>query len=1619
MRKESNKLFTYFSVLTMLVGFFLPNYTYIVNAMEGDLDTGSEIPFTNVDNGVIYLDMEENNSKVITLDNAFGSFETCSSSSPVVTSFEDGKCTVTAEGYGKSFVTFYYLADGEDKEETYIVDIESGAYFDYILNKLPKEHEYTRDFSKDNIEERISKLLPNGFSYSFDDERNTVKDEWGNDVDTCSNYLEGNNKCYGSLIYEYHVNFSEQDSIVAEFVVTIKDDETDEDNNYGDGIGFIQDQYVNVGETKEIELSGIAYDNSNNYFWVSDDNNIARMNTKNQLVGVTPGVTTIKLINKKTFEYIEFDVHVDPSNSKRPLEDLKNLFSGTVEIDVSNLSSFDGTPNGVLTYFNKLGKSVDGVNSIYANSITCMDGLNGCVIDFYYYDNNSNYIEDQTPTFNIVYRGLGINGFNDGYMSVNGKYYITMNGNQSFYLNNFEEETPNIVYDESYINLVPGEYGLYTINAIKEGNTKIEFFVDGYMNSINLEILFKQDDVIELRNFYNNLKEINVPFSMEDANVNLIESYVEAYIKDSLKNNDVAKYIKVKVVELKDKDIQLDLYVDYNGKVLMDYMFYEKFVNLKYNLVSDESTYKALETLKATIKDEYTASLNGSIYLANEYTGDDFYNTLINQVSLMRDANSSNGLFTVQAVYGGAYKYNKYLLGGVYYNIYIYKDEVLVGVDRTYINTNFLIDRNVLDEGPESDIEYISKIVKDATGEEYIVEKVVDNYYRVNGKNSFNVIYDHKEKVLAEETKVYLGGDTLIDLDVGEEYQLELLFNPFTATYSNTTFHSSDTSVFTVDANGKITAQGKGHAILSFGDARDLSYYLVVVGYEGNEFIEYLIDELNMGKLVIDYADAMIWDDEKELLANRILNLLVRKYDIDYLGIYSFDVQVVKDNGSYKYIACISDICSDKHEFDYEYVGIYAEPGKLELNVGQSEEVFTEYFGGDLSDIRYAVVDKDVAKVDKNGKVTAVGTGRTYLKIYDKKHTYVYHVPIEVEIDKHINKLIEEVKDKTYDIDYVVGEGYSYERELGYALSTKLYEDGYDFDYVIYGNEPSNQYHFMYDAENNKFTFVYSVEDKEYEVTTNINFVGIAVESEEYDVAVAETIMLSYATLDGGKPTFKSLNTDVCVIDEDEYGTSIIRGVKPGFCTVTLSHNGYKKDVDIVVGREDIEASIFDDIKTEDEITLKLDQYDVSKRSDPGYNEMYESAVINYFRNMLLGKENYDFAVSSVGASENGDEITLELYYCNYDVGYGVCFEDEERTIEIEYSGRSDNWEGLAEELGSIIKDKYILTNDQMMQYMLDYDNESNAFRGMFPYSDFVDDIKDVCSDCNLVQFGWGSTDGNLGVIEEGFHYMIFKDDEPIYSGNVNLEGSFIVDVEDMDDYDKFEHSLKRRFHDAYKRNKDKHKIPGINIFFEGTTKEEEEEFEYPVELKYIDSSGDAMIYEVSIDGRVFDATITVNFVENGELPDEPKVDPIIKVEKITLNKENLNLEVGKSFKLVATVSPDNATNKKVKWSSSNEKVVKVVDGNVTAVGVGTATITVVSEDGNAKVSLNVSVIKAGIAGDIDGDGKVNIKDLVLLRKHLAEISILKGAKKDAADFNKDGKVNVKDLVNMRTYLSK
>ena len=77
----------------------------------------------------------------------------------------------------------------------------------------------------------------------------------------------------------------------------------------------------------------------------------------------------------------------------------------------------------------------------------------------------------------------------------------------------------------------------------------------------------------------------------------------------------------------------------------------------------------------------------------------------------------------------------------------------------------------------------------------------------------------------------------------------------------------------------------------------------------------------------------------------------------------------------------------------------------------------------------------------------------------------------------------------------------------------------------------------------------------------------------------------------------------------------------------------------------------------------------------------------------------------------------------------------------------------------------------------------------------------------------------------------------------------------------------------------------------------------------------------------------------------------------VSLNAGSLQLTKGTSKTLTATVSPANATDKSVVWSSSNSSVAKVdSNGKVTAVGNGTATITAKTTTGNKTASCTVTV---------------------------------------------------------------
>lgn len=91
--------------------------------------------------------------------------------------------------------------------------------------------------------------------------------------------------------------------------------------------------------------------------------------------------------------------------------------------------------------------------------------------------------------------------------------------------------------------------------------------------------------------------------------------------------------------------------------------------------------------------------------------------------------------------------------------------------------------------------------------------------------------------------------------------------------------------------------------------------------------------------------------------------------------------------------------------------------------------------------------------------------------------------------------------------------------------------------------------------------------------------------------------------------------------------------------------------------------------------------------------------------------------------------------------------------------------------------------------------------------------------------------------------------------------------------------------------------------------------------------------------------------------------DKSVAVTEVRLNKASVTLVEGDTEELMATVMPENATDKGIEWKSSNESVATVSQtGLVTALKDGSSAITVITNDGGFKATCDVTVNKKVIA---------------------------------------------------------
>ena len=112
---------------------------------------------------------------------------------------------------------------------------------------------------------------------------------------------------------------------------------------------------------------------------------------------------------------------------------------------------------------------------------------------------------------------------------------------------------------------------------------------------------------------------------------------------------------------------------------------------------------------------------------------------------------------------------------------------------------------------------------------------------------------------------------------------------------------------------------------------------------------------------------------------------------------------------------------------------------------------------------------------------------------------------------------------------------------------------------------------------------------------------------------------------------------------------------------------------------------------------------------------------------------------------------------------------------------------------------------------------------------------------------------------------------------------------------------------------------------------------------------------------------------------------------------------------------PEETTAEKLTSGINEKEYITIFKGNTVISGktlVGTGMVVKLLD--GTKVNDVVTVI---VTGDVNGDGKITITDMIMIKSHLLKKSTLTGAAAYAADTNGDGKISITDFIQMKSHL--
>ena len=397
-----------------------------------------------------------------------------------------------------------------------------------------------------------------------------------------------------------------------------------------------------------------------------------------------------------------------------------------------------------------------------------------------------------------------------------------------------------------------------------------------------------------------------------------------------------------------------------------------------------------------------------------------------------------------------------------------------------------------------------------------------------------------------------------------------------------------------------------------------------------------------------------------------------------------------------------------------------------------------------------------------------------------------------------------------------------------------------------------------------------------------------------------------------GTVTFESSNEEVATVDEQ----GVVTAVAVGDAVITVKEETLEaKEVTVsVVEPKTAHAFLIYDEAAEEEENAVYGLYEVEMHTGLKKAKLaFEDFLQTYMMDTIFGPME---AVENVNAAEYLD-------------GYVYMFTDTGRFVVID----AETYEVVTEvgnlETGEDLQMEYSVTDmafdyDTYTMYGLAWDNAG----GETPYLVSIDTETGDVTEISQFDFSAYELAADKGVLYtvagDGMLYSVTPAGEATSVGYLDIAPSYLQTM-------GFDHETNELYWLGIGTYADD--LDGEYMAFVATVDVEQGEMNYTI----LDSL-------MEFTGLYFECEDTTEKI------------PVTGVE---LDKTEIELKWRETATLTATVLPENATKKTVRWTSSDEAVATVKNGVVTAVGAGEAVITVTTVDGGFTAECKVTVTGA------------------------------------------------------------